>query len=277
MNTSTHESGAAARTGPPPVKPEPEICQACGQAVEPLLLEHWPGEPQGHWLAPDLCPSCAEAQAARHHPGQRETQAARRWRTSGLPLAARDWSFDLALERAQALKRDPADFARWHAAFRACRYWHAARGTLYLFGPEGSGKTVLSWCLAHQALESDGPAPLWLSLPELFDLVADSYRAGSPARELESRAKTAGLLLLDEVGGPGADRPRKAERDCFFKLVNHRADHKLPTVITTNLPPADLAKVFKDPFDRTIARLIKADGVLVEGKSFRLIEAEGRW
>lgn len=277
MNTSTHETGAAARTGPPPGKPEPEICQGCGQAVEPVWLDWWPDHPHGRWLQPDFCPTCEEAQAARMLPGGQENPEARRWRLSGLPAAARDWSFDTALARAEALKRDPADFALWHAAFRACRYWHAARGTLYLFGPEGSGKTVLSWCLARQALEGDGSFPLWLSLPELFDLVADSYRAGSPARELEARAKAAGLLLLDEVGGPGADRPRKAERDCFFKLVNHRADHKLPTVITTNLPPAELAKVFKDPFDRTIARLIKADGVLVEGKSFRMIEAEGRW
>jgi DNA replication protein DnaC len=192
-------------------------------------------------------------------------------------LAARDWSFALALERAQQLKRDAKDFELWHAAFNACRTWHAARGTLYLFGPEGSGKTVLSWCLARQALESDGPAPLWLSLPELLDMVEESYTPGSPARHHEARAKTAGLLLLDEVGGPGCDRPRKRQRDCLFKIINHRADHKLPTVITTNLPPAALAKVFKDEYDRTIARLINGEGVLVEGKSFRLIQAEGRW
>ena len=277
MNTSTHETGAPARTGPPPPRPDPENCRDCGQPAEPIWLNWWPGHPSGYWLQPTLCAGCDQALKTRFHRGDPESPAARRWRLSGLPAAARDWSFDLALARAQALKRDPADFALWHAAFAACRYWHAARGTLYLFGPEGSGKTVLSWCLARQALESEGPPPLWLSLPALLDLVEEAYGPGSPARDLEARAKTAGLLVLDEVAGPGSDRPRKKQRDCLFKIINHRADHKLPTVVTTNLPPDKLAKVFKDEYERTIARLIAGQGVLVEGKSFRLIEAEGRW
>jgi DNA replication protein DnaC len=256
--------------------PEKGTCKGCGGEVNPVYLPKWPGKPHGHWLIDELCEACTAEIERANQDRRQQAQTRNRWRESNLPQAAQDWNFDLAFDRAQAAKRDPADFALWHAAYRGVRYWHANRGVLYLFGSEGSGKTVLSWCLARQTLGA-GESALWLSLPEFFDLVETAYGPGSPARELETRAKQAGLLLIDEVGGPGADRPRKRERDSFFRIINHRADHKRPIVITTNLPPADLANVFKDPFDRTIARLIKGDGVLVEGKSFRLIEAEGRW
>jgi len=280
MQASTSTPECTGRNGPPP-KPEPGLCQDCGGTVEPHLLKGWAGEPQGHWLVPDLCDGCAATREDRQAQRKQEALARRRWSESGLPEAARAWDFAAALERAQALKSDPADFALWERAYHACRSWLAircGRDMLYIYGPEGTGKTVLGWCLARLALESpDGPDPLWLSLPGLFKLVEESYSAGSPARDLAAKAELAGLLIVDEVGGPGADRPRKRERDAFFGIINHRANWGRPTVVTTNLPPDDLSKVFKDPYDRTVARLIRGDGIYVAGKSFRLIEAEGRW
>ena len=38
-----------------------------------------------------------------------------------------------------------------------------------------------------------------------------------------------------------------------------------------------LASILREPFSPTVDRLVKSDGVLFEGRSFRLLEGEQRW
>ena len=265
--------GGAASAVPP--RPEPGKCRRCHGEAEPVLLGPVLSKPS-RWVVPDLCGACAEALEASQIQSEEQKRFKRRWEASNLPDSARDWDWDRAHRWARGIKKDPEDFKLWQEAFQTCRYW-AGNGVLYLYGPEGSGKTTLGFLLCIAALDEPGPPPLWLELSALFDLIEGSYAAGSPARALEARAMEAGLLVLDEVGGPDTDRPRKKQRASLFKIVNHREGRKLPTVITSNHKPGKLVQVFRDVHDRTIARLVADGGVEVGGKSFRLIRAERQW
>ena len=267
----------AARAMPPLAQPPAGVCRVCGGRVAAELLPGGRVLP-ARWVVPEMCRQCAQAELDRLDRRQQGVALTRRWAESQLPAGAREWDFATALTRARELKQDPADLTAWEQGFHQVRTWHAHSGVLYLYGPEGVGKTVLGYCLARAAIEALGrPAPLWVSLPALVGLVEESYAVGGAARALEAQAMAAGLLVLDEVGGPGTERLRKRPRECLFKIINHRADHKLPTVVTSNWGPGELGAVLKDPHERTIARLAQGLGVLIQGKSFRLIQAEARW
>jgi DNA replication protein DnaC len=262
---------SATPPGPGP-KPEPGECTRCQGPAEAELIPRRLRKPP-EWVVPNLCGACAEALESTQIQSEEQRRFKRRWEASGLPDSARDWDWDKAERWAKGIKKDPEDFKLWQTAFHTCRYW-AGNGVLYLYGPEGSGKTTLGFLVCISALEAQGPPPLWLTTSALFDLIDESYAAGSPARAMEARAMEAGLLVLDEIAGPDTDRPGKRQRASLFKIINHREAHRLPTVITSNHTPADLVTVFRDRHDRTLARLVADGGVKVAGKSFRLIRAE---
>lgn len=108
---------------------------------------------------------------------------------------------------------------------------HASEGVL-LMGPAGCGKTHLA-CAAIAAGESGS---LFANTAELLDDVRRGY--DGDGRGLYERALDAPLLALDDIG---AEAVTDWVRDRLYVLINHRWDHCLPLVVTTNVPAAELA------------------------------------
>lgn len=271
--TSAGENNREARAQGPPPRPQATPCRDCGRLVEPHWLER-SGWIAGRWLESDLCEACVQAIQQTQ---EAKAEAQRRkllFRSANLPAGVWDWDFDIALSRAREIKTEPHDFDSWQRAYHACRTWHGSRGILYLYGDVGLGKTVLSWCLLRQALEQEGRPVYFMRATDLFMAAVDSRAAGSLSRDMEERAVNAGLLVIDELGRV---RPRKRAREALFGIINRRVDDKLPTVVTSNHAPQGLASILREPFSPTVDRLVKSDGVLFEGRSFRLIEGEQRW
>jgi DNA replication protein DnaC len=143
-----------------------------------------------------------------------------------------------------------------------------------LLGPNGLGKTMLLKNLTHQAVLHGHTARFTLAADMLHDLAAQDSSIGF-ARRLR-RYTSPAILAVDEVGYLAYD-PRYA--DLLFEVVSRRYQLQRPILLTTNKAFGEWNQVFPNAacvvtlIDRLVHR---AEIVALEGKSYRLKEAEER-
>jgi DNA replication protein DnaC len=110
--------------------------------------------------------------------------------------------------------------------------------SLLLLGPTGVGKTHGAYG-AMRELAVSGVRGQWESVT-----AADLYAALRPRHGIDSEAefrryRDARLLLVDDLGAER--KPTEFTEEINFRLVNHRYEHHLPTLFTSNVGAADLA------------------------------------
>lgn len=122
---------------------------------------------------------------------------------------------------------------------------------LYLYGNVGSGKTLLASCIANELL-GQGTGVLFVSVPDLLDEIRDTFHNGNTSEMgLLSRIRRAPVLVMDDLG---AHAYTEWVAGRIYHVINYRASHYLPTVITSNLSVSDL----KDHIDeRTSSRILQ--------------------
>jgi DNA replication protein DnaC len=176
------------------------------------------------------------------------------------PMADFDWAWPSRIDRERidaALRLDFLDESR----------------NVVLIAPQGLGKTMVAQNIAHQAILAGHSVLLVTAAQLLLDLAArDSAR--SLDRRLRHYAKQS-LLIIDEVGYLAFDN-RNA--DLLFQVVARRYERK-SLVLTTNLAFRDWPTIFPNATCATalIDRVIHhADVIAIEGKSYRLRQAEDR-
>lgn len=104
--------------------------------------------------------------------------------------------------------------------------------SLLIIGPTGSGKTHEAYAALRQ-LSAAGVTESWLaiSVPDLYALLRP--RPGADSEAAYRAWAGAPLLLLDDLG---VAKPTEWTEEVNYRLVNHRHDHGLPTIFTSNLP-----------------------------------------
>ncbi|MGW1998435.1 ATP-binding protein [Embleya sp. NPDC001921] len=108
--------------------------------------------------------------------------------------------------------------------------------SLLLLGPTGVGKTYLAYgAMRHLAVT--GVRCAWLATT-----AADMYAALRPRHGIDSetefrRYSLARLLVLDDLG---AAKDTEWTEEINYRLINHRYEHGLPTLITSNVPVKEL-------------------------------------
>lgn len=144
---------------------------------------------------------------------------------------------------------------------------------LYFSGPTGVGKTFLSKCIALEVLKK-GHTVLYLPAPAMFDII---FRSKYPADKGESRDTAyedilnTDLLIIDDLG---TESPSAAKYTELLTLLDYRSARntklRCKTIISTNLEPHDLHKVYSE---RVVSRILGEFEVLViPGDDIRLIK-----
>jgi DNA replication protein DnaC len=134
------------------------------------------------------------------------------WKRANLPPEQREnlkKAFDTAL-----------DFAK------------APEGWLVFLGVNGCGKTHLSAAIANHVLKEGQPVK-FVVVPDLLDHLRSTFSPESPVSydQLFEEVKNAPLLILDDLGKQSTT-PWAEEK--LYQIINHRYNHQLPTVVTTN-------------------------------------------
>lgn len=143
-----------------------------------------------------------------------------------------------------------------------------ARGeSLVVSGEVGTGKTWLAYGIMR-AFAASGLRCRWTAAT-----AADYYAALRPRHGVDHEAEyqrhaTAPLLLLDDLG---AEKPSEWTLEQMYRLVNHRYNHMLPTVFTTNLVggtgPGSIRSTLGDRIASRLGQMCRR--VVLEGPDLR--------
>ncbi|MTI82527.1 MAG: AAA family ATPase [Firmicutes bacterium] len=114
---------------------------------------------------------------------------------------------------------------------------------LLFTGPVGSGKTYLA-CSVVNSLLKRGQAALFMVVPDLLDMLKATYNVDRndisyTEQELLETAREVSLLVLDDLG---AHNYTEWTKNKLYSIINYRLNHRLATIITTNISPEDLGE-----------------------------------
>lgn len=124
--------------------------------------------------------------------------------------------------------------------------------SLLLLGSTGVGKTYEAYG-AMRELAVTGVRARWA-----VTTAADLYAALRPRHGIDSEAefrryRDARLLLVDDLGAER--KPTEFTEEINFRLINHRYEHHLPTLFTSNVGPAELGNRLGDRVTSRLAEM----------------------
>ncbi|MBT2675985.1 ATP-binding protein [Streptomyces sp. ISL-14] len=123
--------------------------------------------------------------------------------------------------------------------------------SLLIAGPTGTGKTHQAYG-AIRTLLGRGVRLRWEATTSADLHARLRPRAGHDAeRDLQTLVRCP-LLLVDDLG---AAKTSEWTEELTYRLINHRYEHMLPTLITTNLPTAELRTALGDRVASRLAEM----------------------
>lgn len=138
---------------------------------------------------------------------------------------------------------------------------------IYLYGTVGTGKTMLSVCVAKALLEA-GRSVLYFSASSLFDRLADSTFGSSSRddlREFTSDLYGCDLLIIDDLGTEFTNAFVASQ---LFTCISERDLNRKPTIISTNLSLRELQARYSD---RVFSRITSSYEICkLTGRDIRL-------
>lgn len=128
--------------------------------------------------------------------------------------------------------------------------------SLLLLGPTGVGKTHAAFGALRHFVTAGGNG--YLRVVTAADLYAQLRpRPGRDSEELFEQYASTNLLFLDDLG---AAKSSEWVEEINYRLINHRYNHELATIITSNVPPKELGGVLGE---RVASRLTEMCGFVV--------------
>ena len=126
---------------------------------------------------------------------------------------------------------------------------------LYLWSKAtGSGKTLLSCCLARSIMIKYDLQMKFITTPDYLKAVGESYNRQRGIEDASEVYRTCSLLVLDDIG---TQRNGEWQEQELFRLIDERQTEGKITFFTSNYPP-DQLKVS----GRVIDRIVKGSIVL---------------
>ncbi|MCA1989495.1 MAG: ATP-binding protein [Desulfarculus sp.] len=250
-------------------EPNPGVCRYCGSPAPAIPLT------RGRWLPTDECRACNEVRIAAWDAQNRRERVESLWAISGLPPEAKNVSTEiLDAQRYRDRQGRAWDLvASWPPPSPDA--WRAP----WFFGPIGTGKTALAYCLARRVMEEFEQPVFFVGVAELLRRQRASFGNKAEDQDLLERAVGAGFLVLDDLGGQ-AMTPWVL--DSLFGLIDARLKAQKTTLITSNYGPDALGKILeiKERPELSQTANALADRVLaltipcrLQGESIRLEQA----
>lgn len=143
-----------------------------------------------------------------------------------------------------------------------------------LTGSYGTGKTALATAMFKEIIWRKSETQpfvgggLWMKFYAFVRRVQSGYSDGTSDETLR-RVQSAPLLMLDDVGDVERSRRETDDRRALlYEVIDHRNDHLLPTIMTTNLDPTELIEAFGQ---RTWERILEMCAMFeMKGENLRL-------
>lgn len=134
---------------------------------------------------------------------------------------------------------------------------------LLLIGKTGTGKTHISTAIARELIHKGYDVVYDSTQNVISDFEADRFKSGYGQYDMKSeKYLNCRLLIIDDLG---TEFINAFTVSTLYNLINTRQNKGLPTIISTNLSPEELARKYED---RIYSRII--------GAGTRVLPFEGR-
>lgn len=155
-------------------------------------------------------------------------------------------------------------------------YWSPlSRRGVFLYGKTGRRKSYQLACLARRAwvaLAAEGagrPTIAWRNVPTMIADIQETFGTNKPYDT--TALKSADVLVLDDIG---IEQPGEFVVNRLYTIVNHRAEAKLPTLLSSNRTLAELHDRLAPQIASRIAG--SCDQHELGGLDFRLVDPDKR-
>ena len=142
---------------------------------------------------------------------------------------------------------------------------------VFISGPVGTGKTHLAVAYLVQEIQKwDENSRIFIRSVDLFNKLRDSFRNNfsTPASEIAESFSRYRFLVIDDLG---TERDTPLVQEALYNIIDHRAGHRLPTVITSNFT-LDRVAVHYGEFGERLASRIAGMGEILT-----LLGKDRRW
>lgn len=113
---------------------------------------------------------------------------------------------------------------------------------LFLYGTNGTGKTMLAVCVLKAALAKGFSAQM-TSLGGVIQMLTDGWHEPEKRRAFEARVRDVDFLLIDDIGKEYRAGSGFTEM-AFDNLIRYRTFRNKPILLTTNADSESVASVY---------------------------------
>lgn len=142
-----------------------------------------------------------------------------------LNKGAKDFRWDLYGENMDSQKKVCNSFVRKYKL-----YEEEGKGLYIHSKTKGTGKTLLSCCLANELMDNEYVSVKFIPVLDFIEMTKKSFNA--EYNEVDAIFK-ARLLILDDIG---AQMKKEWVDSVLYRLINYRSTNKLVTIFTSNVP-----------------------------------------
>jgi len=142
---------------------------------------------------------------------------------------------------------------------------------VFISGPVGTGKTHLAVAYLVREIQKWGEnSRIFIRSVDLFNKLRDSFRNNfsTPASEITESFSRYRFLVIDDLG---TERDTPLVQEALYNIMDHRAGHLLPTVITSNFTLDRVAEHYGEFGERLASRIAGM------GETLTLLGKDRRW